>query len=184
MKKIIIANWKMNLTPAQSVDLVTVFKKRLGKIDDKDVVVCPSFSAMSSVSEKIKKSDLILGSQNISWMAKGAFTGEESIGNIKELNCKYAIVGHSERRQSLGETDEMVNKKIEACLGEGITPIFCIGETLEDKQNRMTDHKLYSQIKLKVESNRVNAGYTRKLRNLKHGEQIHWIDSIYRNNMK
>lgn len=147
MKKIVIANWKMNLTPTQSADLTVEFKKKLSKVDNKDIVICPSFSALSQVSDKIGKSNLILGSQNVSWMEKGAFTGEESIKNIEEFGCQYAIVGHSERRQNLGETDEMVNKKIKICLDEGITPIFCIGETLQEKQEGMTDHKLYTQIK-------------------------------------
>ncbi|MFA6918780.1 MAG: triose-phosphate isomerase [Patescibacteria group bacterium] len=147
MKKIIIANWKMNLTPTQSADLATELKENLGETDDSEVVICPSFSAMSLVSEQIKKSNLILGSQNISWMEKGAFTGEESVGNVQEFDCKYAIVGHSERRQNLGETDEMINKKISICLNEGITPIFCIGETFQEKQDGTTDHKLYAQIR-------------------------------------
>ncbi len=147
MRKIIIANWKMNLTPNQSADLVVEFKKKLGKENNNEVVICPSFTALSIVAEKIKKSNIILGSQNVSWMAKGAFTGEESISSIKELGCKYAIVGHSERRQNLGETDEMINKKISICLEKGITPIFCIGETLQEKQEGTSDHKLYTQIK-------------------------------------
>lgn len=147
MKNIVIANWKMNLTPRQSAILATEFKKKLNKVESTEIVICPSFSALSLVSEKIKKSNLILGSQDVYWMEKGAFTGEESVASIKELGCQYVILGHSERRQNLGETDEMVNKKIDVCLKKEITPIFCIGETLEERQGGIADHKLLKQIK-------------------------------------
>ena len=135
----------MNLTPNESKSLALEFKKSLKK-ENNDVVICPSFSALALLSESLKKTNLKLGSQNIFWKDRGAYTGEESIRNLKELNCQYTIIGHSERRKYLNEDNGIINKKVHACIENGIIPILCIGENLEERQEGQTEHVLYNQI--------------------------------------
>jgi len=146
-KPIVIANWKMNLSLKQRGDLAFNFKNKIKNIDNKDIVVCPSVISLMQVGEIIRDGDIQLGAQDIFWEETGAYTGEISPAILYDLNCRYAIVGHSERRQYLGETDEMINKKIDACLENNIIPIFCIGETMNERHNNQTDNILLSQIR-------------------------------------
>ncbi|MFH2137153.1 MAG: triose-phosphate isomerase [Candidatus Omnitrophota bacterium] len=139
MRKTIIAgNWKMNKTITESLDLVRELSMELKDIRDVDVVVFPVFTALYSVSHEIEGSNIKLGAQNLFWEEKGAFTGEVSPAMIKDANCEYVIIGHSERRSIFKETNEFVNKKLKAALKAGLLPIVCVGERLEERQKNQT----------------------------------------------
>ncbi|MFA6593755.1 MAG: triose-phosphate isomerase [Candidatus Buchananbacteria bacterium] len=148
MKKIIIANWKMNLNPAASVVLAHDLAKILSGdvLEQKDVVLAPSFSALALVAEEIKKDEIALGVQDIFWEERGAFTGCESPKFLRDAGCRYALVGHSERRQNLGETDEMAHLKLKAALAAGLTPILCVGETYDERREGQTGNVLLRQV--------------------------------------
>lgn len=139
MRKLIIAgNWKLNKTNQEAVDLVTLLKRNLNDITEVDVVVCPVATALSDINDILGESNIGLGAQNIYWEESGAFTGEVSASLLKDIGVQYVIVGHSERRQYFGETDETVNKKIKAVLAQGMTPIVCVGEVLEERESDKT----------------------------------------------
>lgn len=162
MKSILIANWKMKLGQKESVDLAKKIKEGLCKKNMKiydrfigvrdrwkknfDVVLCPSFTALSEVQKILPNTGINLGVQNIFWEEKGAYTGEIAVSMVKEIGAKYAIIGHSERRQNLAETDQMVHKKIRLALTEGIIPILCIGETFEERKAGQKDYVLVKQL--------------------------------------
>lgn len=140
-RKVIIAgNWKMNKTAAEGKALVEALKGLVADVcpSKADIVVCPPFTTIAAVAEAIKGSNIKLGAQNIHWAANGAFTGEIAADMLKELGVEYVIIGHSERRQYFGETDEVVAKRSLAAITAGITPIICVGETLEQRQNGTT----------------------------------------------
>ena len=133
-KKIIAGNWKMNMTPSESAELINLLKNDINT-NDVDVVICPPFTSLGLASDLISNTDIFLGAQNMHFEDKGAFTGEVSPNMIKELGCKYVIIGHSERREYFAETDETVNKKILKALEVGLTPIICVGESLTQREN-------------------------------------------------
>ena len=145
-KPIIAGNWKMNMTPDAAEELV---KALLPLVRDAgcDVVVCPPYVDLCVVSRLVKGTNVHLGAQNIHWAAKGAFTGEVSADMLKAFGVEYAIIGHSERRQYFGETDEGVNARAKAALAAGITPIICVGETLEQRESGVTDAFVSGQAK-------------------------------------
>jgi len=146
-KPIIIANWKMNLSLASSISLAKDFVDNLIDIKDKDVVICPSTMALVKVEEIISNSDIKLGAQDVFWQESGAYTGESSPKVLSEIGCEYVIIGHSERREYLQETNTMINKKIDACLDNNLIPILCIGETKDQRHEGLTDNILYRQLK-------------------------------------
>ncbi|MDP1719240.1 MAG: triose-phosphate isomerase [bacterium] len=132
MSKLIIANWKLN--PSSPVDAEKLAKES----DIKDLVIAPPFPFLEFVAAIIKKATL--GAQDLFWEDSGAYTGEVSGAQLKAMNVEYAIIGHSERRKNLGETDEMVAKKVAAAIKDGIKPILCVGETREQRdKNKMTE---------------------------------------------
>ncbi|MBU1998051.1 MAG: triose-phosphate isomerase, partial [Candidatus Omnitrophica bacterium] len=138
MRKTIIAgNWKMYKTIPEAIELVNGLKRSLYDLD-LDIVVCPAYTALSEVAEVIAESDIKLGAQDLYWQEEGAFTGEISCAMLKDAGCSYVIIGHSERRQYFHETNESVNKKLKAALKNGLLPIFCIGETLEERDGQKT----------------------------------------------
>ncbi len=145
-KPIVIANWKMNLTSEEEVDLANEIKNKVENISDVDIVMCPSFIGLSAVGEAIKNTNIKLGAQDVFWQERGPYTGAISPRAIKEAGGEYAIVGHSERRKNFGETNELINKKIAACLDYGLTPIVCIGETLNERQDGQTDNVILGQL--------------------------------------
>jgi triosephosphate isomerase (TIM) len=132
-KPIIAGNWKMNKTPAEAADLARALVGDLAGIAEVDRVLCPPFVALPAVAEALKGSPLGLGAQNMYWKDSGAFTGEVSPVMLKGW-CQYVILGHSERRQYFGETDETVNLKVKAALSHGLTPIICVGEVLAERK--------------------------------------------------
>jgi len=141
MRKTIIAgNWKMYKTITEAIELANGLKREFFKLDNQgiDIVLCPPFTALSEVYEVIADSNLQLGAQDVYWQDEGAFTGEVSCKMLKDAGCKFVIIGHSERRQYFGETNESVNKKTKAALAHGLTPIVCIGETLSEREKGLT----------------------------------------------
>jgi len=132
MKKFIIANWKMNPKTTGEVEaFMYEFQARAPKIKNTEVVICPPFVYLSNV--KCQMSNVKLGSQDVFWEDKGSYTGEISASMLKDLGAKYVIIGHSERRRNLAETDEMINKKLKLALKKNLKVIFCVGEPERDE---------------------------------------------------
>src|SRR5262245_59123702 len=130
-KKIIAANWKMNMTQSESETFVTTFLREIGDPDTVEVVIVPPFTSIPKVSELLTQTeDVKFGAQYMYWERSGAFTGEISPAMLRELFVRYVVLGHSERRAMFGETDEIVNRKVRAAYEEVLRPILCIGETL------------------------------------------------------
>lgn len=145
-KPVVAGNWKMYKTVAEARHLVSELVPGLQAVAGIEKVICPPFTALLAVSALLEGTDIGLGAQNIYWEASGAFTGEISPQMVAEL-CQYVILGHSERRAYFGETDETVNKKIQAALAHGLTPIVCVGETLEENDAGQTEEVVSRQIR-------------------------------------
>jgi len=141
----VAGNWKMNKTVAEARDLVFKMAMPLRDIQGVEKVLCPPFPALVAVSALLAGTDIGLGAQNMHWESKGAFTGEVSPGMLAEF-CKYVIIGHSERRAYFYETDESVNKKVRAAQAADLTPIVCVGETLEQYESNKTAEVVKHQI--------------------------------------
>ena len=154
-KPIMAGNWKMHHTHLDAIQVVQKLSYRLAAEDYErcEVVVCPSFTSLRSVQTVIEADRLPigLGAQNVHWEEKGAFTGEVSPGMLVKLAVAYVIVGHSERRELFGETDEMVNQKVKAVFAAGMTPIMCVGETLEEREAGETAAKVSRQVQAGLE---------------------------------
>lgn len=139
MRKIIIAgNWKLNKTLFEALDLVNGLKRELVDISAVDIVVCPVFTALAEVRDALVDSNIELGAQNVYWEDSGAFTGEVSAPLLKDIGVKYVIIGHSERRQFFGETNQTVNKRLKAALKHKLIPIVCVGENLQEREANKT----------------------------------------------
>jgi triosephosphate isomerase len=149
-KPIMAGNWKMHHTHLEAIQVVQKLSYRLSTEDYErcEVVICPTFTALRSIQTVIEADNLPmgLGAQNVYWEDKGAFTGEVSPLMLAKLAVSYVIVGHSERRELFGETDEMVNQKVKAVLAHGMTPIMCVGETLEEREAGETEAKVSRQV--------------------------------------
>ncbi|MBI4309749.1 MAG: triose-phosphate isomerase [Candidatus Omnitrophica bacterium] len=133
-KPIIAGNWKMNKTSLEAIAIAEELKRDLVDVGGVDIVVCPPFTALQSVSEALTDMNIAVGAQNVHWVDNGAFTGEISASMLKDFGARYVIVGHSERRQYFGETNETVNKRLRAALAHGLTPIVCVGENLAERE--------------------------------------------------
>ncbi|MGA1871454.1 MAG: triose-phosphate isomerase [bacterium] len=152
MRKAIIAgNWKMNMTCEQARDLTATIKSGLSGPLSVDVVIIPPYTALDVVNNLIHGSQIMLGAQNMYYEEMGAYTGEISPLMLKSCGCRYCIIGHSERRQYFGETDESINKKIKVALKHDLIPICCIGETLEQREEGKTFAVVEQQIKMDLE---------------------------------
>ena len=139
MRTIIIAgNWKMNKTSFEAIELANALRRQLADVTGVTMVLCPPFTALTEVNDVLVESNIGLGAQNLYWEDSGAFTGEVSAPMIKSTGCQYVIIGHSERRQFFGETNETVNKKIKAALKHDLTPIVCVGENLKEREENRT----------------------------------------------
>jgi len=133
-RPILAGNWKMNMDATQARELASKLIPLVASVKDRDIVLGPPFTSLSAVAETIKGTNISLSAQNLHWEDKGAFTGEISADMLLDSGCKYVIIGHSERRQYFGETDETVNKKVKQALKKGLLPILCVGETLAERE--------------------------------------------------
>jgi triosephosphate isomerase (TIM) len=143
----IAGNWKMHKTVAETVKFVKEFRVMVKDIADVEIVLAPTFTALHAAAEAARNSNVVIAAQDTYWEREGAFTGEVGAPMIREAGAEYVIVGHSERRTLFGETDAMVNRKAVAAFGAGLTPIVCIGETLDQRERSETFDVLDRQIK-------------------------------------
>jgi len=149
-KPLIAGNWKMNKTISEAVAFVQELNQSLTSqvenAQDVDVVVAPTSPALYSVAQALKDSQIQVSAQNVHPKASGAFTGEQSVGMLKDAGCTFCIIGHSERRQIFGEQDAFIREKLDTLLAEGVNPIFCIGESLEEREAGKTFERVSTQL--------------------------------------
>lgn len=145
-KPIIAGNWKLNNTISDAVKLTTALKSLVADTTDVEIVVAPTFTALAAVYEVVKDSNILLAAQDVYWENNGAFTGEVSAPMLKDTGCEYVIIGHSERRQFFAETNESVNLKANAALSNGLKPIICVGEQLEDREADNTEKVIENHV--------------------------------------
>jgi triosephosphate isomerase len=150
-RPIIAGNWKMNKTTVEARDLAARLVPLVSGVLDRDIVLAPPFTALLAVADTIKGTNMALAAQNLFWEDKGAFTGEVSAEMLLDLGSKYVIIGHSERRQFFGETDDTVNKKVRQALNKGLLPIVCVGELLKEREagkaNEVIDRQVTGALK-------------------------------------
>lgn len=146
-KTLIAGNWKMNRTVAEALELIDGLKVGAAEMDAVEVLVCPPFTDLAAVVEATEGTPIMVGAQSVHWAESGAFTAEISADMLKEIPVAYVIIGHSERRQYFGETDETVNLRLKAALAAGLKPIVCFGETLEQRQAAETQAVVETQVK-------------------------------------
>ena len=151
-KTVIAGNWKMNKTPSQTKEFMNELKAIMPKGRWCDVALCVPAVCIPAAVRTVRETRIGIGAENCHFEAKGAFTGELSTEMLVDAGCKYVIIGHSERREMFGETDATVNAKVLAALEAGLTPILCCGETLEQRENGVTDEHIAMQIKLALKN--------------------------------
>ncbi len=152
MRRTILAgNWKMNKTAAETRQWVGDIHSALDGLDTVEVVVCPPFTSLAAAAEALRGSAVALGAQNVHWERNGAYTGEISADMLREAGVRFVIVGHSERRQYFGETDETVRKRMKAALAGGLNPIVCVGETLDERESGATEAVVERQVRAAIE---------------------------------
>jgi triosephosphate isomerase len=144
-KKVIAANWKMYKTPDQTRDFFSAFLPQVSGHTRDEIVVCPPFLDLPAAVEAVKNSQVAIGAQNMHWEKEGAYTGEVSAGMIVGAGATYVLIGHSERRQYFGETDDTVNRKLKVALEAGLIPICCVGEVIEEREAGLTEDVLRRQ---------------------------------------
>ncbi len=144
---IVVANWKLNKTVGEAVRFVSALKDKVSGVDGVEIVVAPAFTALSSVSSALGESNIHLAAQDVFWEDDGAFTGEISPAMLKDVGCEYVIIGHSERRQFFGETNESVNRKVKSALSNALKPILCVGENLEDREADRTESVINNHVR-------------------------------------
>ncbi|HEV8586402.1 MAG TPA: triose-phosphate isomerase [Methylomirabilota bacterium] len=144
---LVIANWKMFGTLAEARPLATGVRDGLKRLKGVDVVLCPPFTVLSAVAEILQGTPIVLGAQNCHSEASGAHTGEIAPPMLVELGCQSVLVGHSERRREMGETDALINKKVGGALAHGLTPVLCVGETAEERRQGLTFTTLEGQLR-------------------------------------
>lgn len=147
-RPLVVGNWKMHGTQAEAAELAQEIRRGSRRIERVEVVLAPPFTALFAVARSIAGSSIQLAGQNVHWEMRGAFTGEISPVMLAELGCKFAIVGHSERRRLFNESDATVAKKITACLSAGLRPIICVGETWHERTNGMTTRVIGKQLRV------------------------------------
>ncbi len=148
---LIAGNWKMYKTGIEAVSAAKSLNKLVAGVSDVDVMIAPPFTALSAVNDALQGSLIATGAQNLHWESEGAFTGEIAPGMLKAVGCRYAIIGHSERRQLFSESDQNVNRKIQAALKAELIPVLCIGETEAEREAEQTFSVLDKQVRLGLE---------------------------------
>ena len=146
-RPLIAGNWKMHTTLAEARELAEAVAQMAADAQGRDVMIAPPFTALSEVAKVLRETPVILASQNVGWAEQGAFTGEISPVMLRSLGCDHALVGHSERRHIFGESDTMVNKRLTGALSLAMTPVFCIGEQLEERESGNTFQVLEEQVR-------------------------------------
>lgn len=146
-KPLIAGNWKMYKTVGEGVELVEALLRDLGDTHDREVLVCPPFTALHALSSLLQETPIMLGAQDVFYEAQGAFTGAVAPGMLKDVGCQYVIVGHSERRQIFGESDELINRKLRAALAIGLRPILCVGEIKPQRDAGQAESVVVGQVK-------------------------------------
>ena len=150
-KAFIAGNWKMFKTCAEAVETAKQLKDLVAKVSDPEVMIAPPYTALARVAEALEGSRILLGALNLHWEKEGAYTGEISAPMLVSAGCRYIIIGHSERRQYFGETDQSVNKKINAAISHDLAPVFCIGESENERETGQTFSVLDKQVKKGLE---------------------------------
>ena len=155
-RPILAGNWKMNMTIAEATDFVRSIRRGLNDVKTVDRVLCPPFTALAALKELLAATEIGLGAQNMHWEEKGAFTGAVSPLMLEGL-CDYVIIGHSERREYYGDTDELVARKFEAAQEHGLVPILCVGESLEEREGGTTEAVVERQLDAVLEQHGIEA---------------------------
>lgn len=145
-RPLIAANWKMHKTTQEAKSFMSELLPKVADVKDRDILICPPYTMINAVDEGRDGTSILLGAQNMYFEEKGAFTGEIAPQMLKELNCEFVILGHSERRWVFGETDELINKKVIAAFAHGLIPVLCVGEKLEEREKKMTDQVILNQM--------------------------------------
>ncbi len=165
MRRLLIAgNWKMNKLQSEAREFAAQFLPRVAAVEKVDIVICPPFTSLWVMNSALAGSRVMLGAQNMYWEEQGAFTGEVSALMLVDAGCQYVIIGHSERRQILGENNFLVHKKIARALETGLKPILCVGETLQERENNLAMQVVQEQLQhalagLSLESGDVAVAY-------------------------
>ena len=144
---LVMGNWKMYGTLAEARPLATGVRDALRRTRGIDVAVCPPFTALAAVGEILRDSTISLGGQNCHWDTQGPHTGEIAPKMLVEIGCRYVVVGHSERRKEMGETDDLINRKVKAAIEHGLTPVLCVGETGEERRQGLTFTTVEGQLR-------------------------------------
>jgi len=144
-KKLIAANWKMYKTPQQAQEFLRAFLPLVEGHTRDEIAICPPYVCLPAVVEALAGQSIAVGAQNLHWEKEGAYTGEVSAGMLVAVGCTHVIIGHSERRQYFGETDDTVNRKLKAALAAGLTPIVCVGEVLQERESGLTEEVICRQ---------------------------------------
>ena len=145
-RKIIAGNWKMNNDLNSTISLISNLAKSLNNSENCEIIVCPPFTSLSEANAQIKNTAIKLGAQNMYFESEGAFTGEISAQMLKSVGCEFVILGHSERRAIFNESDSLINKKIKKAISSELKPIFCVGESLEQREKGVTKDIIKTQV--------------------------------------
>ncbi|HAA08548.1 MAG: triose-phosphate isomerase [Syntrophomonadaceae bacterium] len=145
-KKLAVANWKMNKTRTETQQFCQELRQALEQLHGTEVVICPPYTYLDLIAEQMGNTSVSWGGQNCFWEEQGAYTGEISPLMLRDLGCRYVIIGHSERRQVLGETDAVINRKMAAAFQAGLIPIICVGETLQERENNLAREVVKEQL--------------------------------------
>ncbi|HWZ42279.1 MAG TPA: triose-phosphate isomerase [Candidatus Saccharimonadales bacterium] len=144
-KKLIVANWKMYKSPGEVQEFVRTFVPHVQGHSRADIAICPPFTCLAALAEALRGTAILIGAQDVFWENEGAYTGEISAPMLVDAGCSYVIIGHSERRQYFGETDDTVHRKLKAALRAGLRPIVCVGEVLQEREANLTGAVLERQ---------------------------------------
>jgi triosephosphate isomerase len=160
-RPLIAANWKMHKTTQEAKAFMSALLPKISEVKERDVLICPPFPLIYPVDQGRDGSNVLLGAQNMYSEEKGAFTGEVSPLMLKDLNCEFVIIGHSERRWVFGETDEQINKKVISAFEHGLIPVLCVGEKIEEREKDLTDQVILNQMEKNLKD--VSEEYVAKM---------------------